>query len=265
MTSEKHCHLSVVFNLLGIRLFGTLWSGYEIWGRRYEDPAPILAVRAPYIARLEETFSERQRTENELREVIGADKIQRLNNQISNLKDEQAQIYTKLHDYPEPNPSDIEDHARWERFETTEQYLLRAFRNGELTVVCHLGVNVTPHLWNELPEGFGYDWDLSLVLMPERETCKRVNSGYINREEFESWLYTVVPINVDAGQEMPDETKAQLWLREQLKSWNGSIKRDHYKELAMEKFPNLSGHGFKRIWDAEKTEKMTRPGPKIIQ
>ena len=204
-------------------MYGPEWTGYEIWGRRVENPEPILEARAPLEQRLEEVFSEKNAKEKELREPLSREEMQRVNNDLVNIREEQHKIYARLSEIGNPSQSQIEDHGRWERFDRAEQLLLRAFRVGDLTVQCFLGLTVKSELWSEIPEGFGFDWELSIIFLPERESSKRVNSGRLDREEFESWLYKLTPENSYEGAELSDEHKAQLWLREAARQLSGYL------------------------------------------
>ncbi len=260
--SVTHYSLSTVFNLLGAHLYGAEWDGYEIWGRKSVDYEPVLKARQPLEERLEETFTLILAAKSELRQALSKEDIQTINNNIANLKDEQGRIYSELHEVGEVENYSVTDRDRWERFENTESYLLRAFRNGALTVECFLGMNVKRNLWEELPKGFGYDWELSLIFMPESESAKRVCAGKIRSEEFETWLYGIVPERADVSASLPVEQQAQLWLREQVKAWDGQEKRDSFKARAKDEFTDLGERAFKRIWDQEATKEMTAPGPR---
>jgi len=33
--------LADAFHALGVRLYGSQWSGYEVQGRKYDDPRPV--------------------------------------------------------------------------------------------------------------------------------------------------------------------------------------------------------------------------------
>ncbi len=212
--------------------------------------------------RLEDSFVTLRVKQSELRDALSKTDIQRVNNDIANLKDEQSKLHSDLYEIGEIEKYDITDRDRWERFEATEGLLLRAFRNGDLTVQCFLGMNVNRNLWTELPKGFGYDWELSLILLPERESSKRVSAAHLATKEFESWLYSITPEYSDVATTLPVEQQAQMWLREEMKTWNGLEKRDSFMERAVQEFPDLGKRAYKRIWDAEATKEMKAPGPK---
>lgn len=259
-----HISLASTFNHLGVHLFGSQWDGYEILGRKSFDYKPIIEVRKPLEERLEDSFITLREQQSELRNTLSKEDIQRVNNDISNLKDEQSKLHADLYEIGEIEKYDIIDRDRWERFETTEGLLLRAFRNSDLTVQCFLAMNVNQNLWTEMPKGFGYDWELSLVMLPEPESSKRVSAAHVDTKEFESWLYSITPEHSDAATTLPIEQQAQMWLREEIKIWDGLEKRDSFMERAVQKFPDLAGRAFKRIWDSEATKKMKAPGPKIV-
>jgi len=254
--------LSSAFDLLGQYLFGPKWDGYEVWGRKFVDPSDTLEARAPLEERLEETFVELRVKNDELRGALTREEIQTINNDISNLKIEQADIYSQLHEIGEVGKHDVEDRGRWDRFEATEAYLLRAFRNGELTVQCFKGSLVKPSLWQEMPDGFGFDWELSLIFLPRNESAKRVNNGRIDAQEFEIWLRDIIPFEPHDGAKLTEEQKATLWFKEEVMCWDGKTTKSQFREIIMSKF-HISRRCFDdRIWGNYAADEMKKPGVK---
>lgn len=260
LISNHHFHLSNAFSTLGVRLYGSEWSGYEVWGRKTKNPTSVIDARAPLEQRLEATFVERNAKDRELKKVLSRGDIQRLNNDLRNIRSEQNEIYASLNNLGEFSDSEISDHAQWERFDKTEQLLLRAFRAGELTVQCYLGVLVNSRLWSEMPEGFGYDWQLSLMFMPESETSRRVSSGLISTAEFEAWLELQVPINATDEITISPFIQCRHWLRQLVKSGEKPGTRDQLMRQAQEMFPGLSKRAFKQAWAAEASESWKKSG-----
>ena len=227
------------FNFLGMRLYGPQWSGYEVWRHRVEDPAPILEERAPLKEEVEKIATQLSAKCREQKEVVGRKEISRVNNEIDNLRRKQSETYYQLRKTGDGNKSEIEDHGRWERFEYAEGILLKALCNEDLAVICTFGSVVKPSLWAEFPEGFGYDLEHSLIFWPSNESSKMMSRGRIKQMQFEDWLETVIPVVPHEGATLSDEQRASIWLKDQVKSWDGRTTRDQFKEIALTEYPNL--------------------------
>lgn len=250
------------FCQLGRHLFSRTWDGYEIWGRKSADPADKLEARAPLEERLEETFLELKSKKEELRNALTLEEIQSVNNDIANLKTEQGQIFAQLHEIGEVRRFEVEDRGRWDRFDSTESYLLRALRNGDLVVQCFMGQLVKAELWQELPVGFGFDWELSLIFLPSNESAKRVNSGRIDAEAFELWLRNIIPFESHDGANMTEEQKAVLWFKDEIAQWDGKTTKAQFREMALSQF-GISRRCFDdRIWGNYASDGMKKPGAK---
>ncbi len=250
------------FNFLGIRLYGPEWTGYEVWRDREEDPAPILEARIPLTNEVELVTTQISEKHREQKEVEGRKEIHRVNNEIDNLKRKQSDLFHQLNDIGDVHSSVVKDHESWKRFERAEGIFLKALCNGDLTAICTFGMLVKENLWAEFPEGFGYSLEHSLIFLPSFESSKLMNSGYIKKKQFEDWLETVIPVVPHEGAKLSDEQRALVWFKALVPLWDGRMKRDQFKEMALAEYPGLSGHGFKRIWDKEATPNMKRPGAK---
>ncbi len=96
LKTARSYNLSDAFNAMGTRLYGPEWDSYEIWGRRVENLKPILKARAPLKHQLEQTFLEKNAREIELREPLGSEGIQRVNNDLANIREKQNKLYAQL-------------------------------------------------------------------------------------------------------------------------------------------------------------------------
>jgi len=263
VTSLKNDYtLFHAFNTLGVHLYGPGWSGYEIRRERVEDPTPILEARAPLEEQLEQAASLLSAKYNEQKEVSLKKDIHRVNDEIEKARQLIGDLHFKLNEIGEVQNHEVDDFGRWERFEQTEGALLKALGNDELRVVCVSGSVVKPSFWYEMPEGFTYNFEHSLIYWPSRHSSKKVDSGYVREDEFEEWLETIIPIVPHDGANISIEKRAQSWLKEYVKFWDGITKRDQIKDLAMSEYPDLGGRAFKRIWDAEASVAMKSPGPR---
>lgn len=250
------------FNFLGMRLYGAEWTGYEVRREREDDPAPTLQTRAPLEAKAEQLASLYSDKLQEQKKVEGREEIRRVNNDIDNLRRAMSDNYHQLHQIEDVHDFKIKDYETWVRFEKAEGKFLKALCNDEIRVVCLFGQVVKPDLWAEMPEGFGYDLEHSLIFWPSSESSKQMASGRIRKLEFETWLETVIPIVPHDDATITTEQKAHIRLKELVQAWDGRTKRDQFKEIIQGEFPDLGARAFKRIWDAESSPEMKRPGAK---
>lgn len=253
--------LADAFHALGVHLYDSEWTGYEIWGEKAEDPKRTLKARAPFEAKLDEKTKLLLAKHSEQKEVVGKDKIFQINTEIRELKDQLAELSYRLHEIGEVRSGEIDDHKRWERFSFTEGLLLRTFQDGKLTVKGISGLVVKPSLWAEFPEGFGYDWELSLIFWPPKECAKRMDSGRINKLEFEDWLSLQVPLAGSHKEELSPFVKCRLWIQELKKA--SKVKpgrRDDIMRQAIAKFPGLTERAFKHAWSVDAYESWKKSG-----
>jgi len=248
------------FNFLGLRLYGPEWAGYEVLRDREVDPAPILKARAPLEEKAEQLAFQLSTKYKEQKEVEGRDEIRRVNNEIDNIRREMSDNYHQLHAVGDVQSYQVTNYEAWVRFEKAEGKLLKALCNDELRVVCLFGFVVKPKLWAEMPEGFGYDLEHSLIFWPSSESSKQMASGIIRKLEFEEWLETVIPVVPHDDAQITTEQRAQIKLTELVKAWDGRMKRDQFKDMLKDEYPDLGERAFKRIWDAEATREMKSPG-----
>ncbi len=252
--------LSDAFHALGVRLYGPQWTGYEVLRHRVEDPTPTLEARASLDTQLEKIATQLSDKSQEQTEVIGKSEISRVNSELKNLKTNQSELFHQLNMIGDVHNSVIEDNGRWQRFEYVEGILLQALCNGELNVYGPSTFTVKPQLWAEMPEGFGYDLELSLIYWPSSECARIIDTGRIKQNQFEGWLQTVIPKVPHDGAIISTEQRTRIWFREQAKHWDGKTTRDQFKEMAMAEYPDLGERAFKRIWDAEAYDSMKKPG-----
>ena len=250
------------FNILGMRLYGPEWTGYEVWRERVEDPSPVIQALAPLQDEADQLATQISAKYNEQKEVEGRSEIQRVNFEIDNLRKRQSEVYLQIHQLDDLGSSQVKDYERWVRFENTEGKILKALCNEEFSVVCLFGMVVKSEFWTEMPEGFSYDFERSLIFWPSNSSSRQMSSGIIRKKQFEEWLETVIPIVPHEGANISIEQRAQSWLKEYVKFWDGKTKRDQIKDLAMSEYPDLAGRAFKRIWDAEASVAMKSPGPR---
>ena len=248
------------FQTLGVWLYGPQWTGHEISGRKEEDPAPILEKRKPLEVKVDELSKQIVAKKKEKQNVLGRSEINRVNDDLSMLSEERSDLCHKLNNIGEVHHSRITDHEQWKRFDYTVGVLLRAFANGDLTVYSPLGLQVPDRLWSDFPDGFDYNLECSLIFWPSSECARKMTSARIRQELFDDWLETIPPVVPHELNKLTPEQRAYIWFRDQIPDWDGRTTRDQFKEIMMNDFPGLSGHGFKRIWDALATDDMKRPG-----
>jgi hypothetical protein len=255
-------HLVDAFHWTGLRLYGAEWTGNEYQGRKAEDRAEIAEQRKEIQLRLDDVSMQLHAKRQEQREVGKRSEIQSVNFEISELENEQGVIFKELNEVGDVRDSDIRDRQSWERFEVTEGKILRTLGNGDLKVYGASTFIVKPALWLDQPVDFGWNFELSLIFWPERECRKRVDSGRISKGAFDLWLDTLMPEVAQEIEKLSPEKRAYIWFKDEVKKYDGSIKRDHYLEMALEEFPGLPIRGFNRIWETLASDEMTKPGPK---
>jgi hypothetical protein len=256
--------LADAFQALGKRLYGPQWTGQEIWGRKSEDPTAVLEARVPFEMQLDEINDLMITKQRERKAAIKKDEIHRINMDLQAMKNEQGEIFYKLHEIGEVRNFEVDDHQRWERFSQTEGILLQAFRNEDLGVFGLSSLFVNSRLWTDWPNDFGCDWELSLVFWPASESAKRVDAARIDEDQFDKWLDTVIPINSSEVENLTPEQLAFIWFRGEVANYDGRTKRSHFQEMALAEFPGLSINGFGRIWADLATPAMKRPGPRSL-
>jgi|GEM_PF-3880073 len=252
--------LADAFQALGVRLFGSEWSGYEVLGERHDDPSEQIAARAPLEAEMERLNEQRQAKQKEQKEAFGKDAIFRANCDLKEIDNRRGEIVRKLSEIGDVRDSEIKDHERWLRFETASGTLIKAFGEGKISIYCPFGQVVPDWFWREFPEGFHYDILHSLVFWPDRHSSMRMGTARIREREFDDWLHTVLPLVDHELEKLTDEQRAEIWFREEVKNWDGKTTRDQYRNIALDKFPELTVRGFKRIWDKLATKQMKKPG-----
>lgn len=239
--------LSEAFHALGCHLFQEQWSGYEIEGRREENPEPVLRAREPLENKAEELCRQINQKKRELKTAVGRKAIQQINAEITHLENQRGQVYAELNSVGEVHKSVIEDHGRWERFEQVEGILLQAFMQEELKVFCLRGMIVQKDLWAELPDDFGYDFDRSLIYWPARNCARRMDVGFIKQEEFEAWLENQIPLGDCSEIEVSDFVLCKKYLKEQIIKGKNKTKAEYYEEACVE-IPGLSLRAFNQAW-----------------
>lgn len=86
------------FKFLGVRLYGSEWTGNEVERERAGDPRPVLEARAPLAEEVERVCTQLSEKYREQKEVEGRADVQRVNNEIYNLKRRQNDLYHQLHE-----------------------------------------------------------------------------------------------------------------------------------------------------------------------
>ena len=250
--------LSDAFNALGRQLFVTDWTRQEIEARKVQDPGLIRQSRAPFESEMAEVNRLLQAKDAERRQAVSKDDLARINSDFMTLERRQQELFSCLNELGWVRPSEEEDRARWQRFEKTEAELMRAFREGELYVFGANTFRVDPRLWTEMPEGFGWNWSLSLIFWPSDKCARPVDAAKINCAEFEDWLARQLPLVEGASvDQLPAEQRFTLHFRKLVKSGPKPAPRDKMKRDAMNEFPGLSGRAFQRVWDKEAPDSWT--------
>lgn len=258
---QRDYSLSDSFTALGQRLFAQQWSGQEIEASKVQDPAVIRQRRAPFEAEMVELNLLRQAKDAERREAVSKDALGSINSDLIEIERRQQELFTCLNEVGMVRKFEDEDHARWERFERTEAELLRAFREGELYVFGANSSRIEPRLWIEMPDGFGWNWSLSLIFWPKDKSARPVDAAKINCVEFEDWLAGQLPVvegaNVD---QLTPQQRYTLHFRKLAKAGPKPASRDKMKRDAIREFPGLSGRAFQRVWDKEAPDSWTKSG-----
>ncbi len=258
---QRDYSLSDSFTALGQRLFDQQWSGQEIEASKVQDPEVIRQRRAPFEAEMVELNLLRQAKDAERREAVSKDALGSINSDLIEIERRQQELFTCLNEVGMVRKFEVEDHARWERFERTESELLRAFREGELFVFGANSSRVEPRLWIEVPNGFGWNWALSLIFWPPDKSARPVDAGKIICAEFEDWLARQLPVvegaNVD---QLPAKQRFTLHFRKLVKAGPKPASRDKMKRAAMQEFEGLSERAFLRVWNAEAPDSWKKSG-----
>ncbi|MFC1672651.1 hypothetical protein ACFL12_00725 [Pseudomonadota bacterium] len=236
------------FNFLGIHLYGPVWTGYEVRREREEDPTPTLDARAPLEEKAEHLASQLSDKYNEQKIVEGRKEIRRVNNEIDNIRREMNENYQQLNNEGDVQSYQVTDYEAWVRFEKAEGKLLKALCNDELRVVCLSGLVVKADLWAEMPKGFGYDLEHSLVFLPSRESSKQMDSGIIRKQQFEDWLANVIPENDEALAEVSPLVHCRSYLKGEVATGVKQMSRDEYMDDARKKIDGLSERQFRQAW-----------------
>ena len=166
----------------------------------------------------------------------------------------------ELHELPHIDSSAPKDHANWVRFEYTEGLLLRALGNGEIAVICTDGMVVPKEYWLEHPDGFGWDWEISVVRWPIGSLARRVFAARILEAKFDDWMVQQEPKIVQAEIPMSPKLQARLRLRAMVQAGPKPKARDLIMAELQDKIPGLSVRAFKSAWDAETTDSWSRSG-----
>lgn len=240
--------LADAFQTLGLRLYGPDWSGYEVLGHKVSDPGAILAARVPLEEQLDQINIRIQIAQRGKKEARRKAEIVEINGELKKLRNDMGEISFQLSEVGEVRKSEIEDHAQWARFEQTEGILLDALRSDNLTIMTLSGQNVPPFLWAELPEGFGYDIERSLIFWPSAHSSKKMDGGRIAQLQFETWLLDVIPLHAAAVEAMTPWALCRAYLQEEVRGGEKRMTRDEYMSEACSKFDGLSVRKFLQVW-----------------
>ena len=257
--------------MLGVHLYASEWTGYEIYGEVYEDLNPIVEKKKDLCSKLEILYGEINEFEKLKMEIGTIAEKQQNNEEIRRLRKSTSAIHAEINSFKVSSDSQIADHGVWERYKKTFAVLLNGLSIGVINVKSRSGCVMRKENWSDLPKDFGFDLENSIVFWPERQRNGRMSSALINNEEFDKWLKTIEPIVKSADYTSPIEWLLEDWFKNEVKKYDGSLKKDTYLHMIGEKYKELCGDSLKkpmskregiRLWDNNATMQIKSPGPK---
>lgn len=251
--------LSDAVELIGRRLYGETWTGWEYQSQPRKSPEEIASERKPLEEELATAEAEIQKIEAAIQKSIDAAENRRLAKHREKLETRVRQLLTKLSlDHP-LNALVRDAYETRVRWQTATETLLAALRGFKLRVHDGRGRELNQFAWSN-PK-FRYYLDLSLVVVPRTAREPRWQAARIDRDPFENWLATLTPL-VEVPRELSPQERLTEFLRQQIAvATEGSHKRKGaLRKEALKQTPGATGRMFDRVWSTVVPPKWHKSG-----
>jgi hypothetical protein len=215
---------------------------------RLDAPEVIGQGRAPFEHRIAAVNAR----DDEIRAAIGRETKEKLvaalRLESEALFAERAQLQATLHRMPIPRDDYRRSYGAYERAEKTKAVLAEALESEAIRAQAGTGMMIEWPTWSRTP-GFRWYLPLSLVVMPRSVSGLRRATILIRKQEFDTWVQSVLPLAPNRLEQLDPEARCRAWLIELARAHPLARpeKKLALRDEAMRQF-GISARVFDHLW-----------------
>ena len=262
---HEHYDLWTAFRLLGGRLYGSEWQdGNEIHEPETsrEEIDDLDHCYDALESQIQEAAAKIESLKAQKSSTVKADEIEAFQKQIEQAWSEQAELLQAKNRLPDRGASRENELARWTRRSTTEKQLLDGILSGKLSYHFPSLTHIDNRPWEGGHNGCRYDILLSVVWFPRKlKGEERRFAVRLDKDRFDDWIETLIPINPDAFANLSPQQKARAIIERDDKTHVAKpMRRDDYIEMLMMECEGLSKEAAKTAWRAYAPDRWKHKG-----
>lgn len=262
---------SEAFELIGKRLFGDEWLGWEIRQMRLESPAELEARRRPFDEAIHRAQSEIEKIREQIGKTVAVVVMAELEKQLEDASNRRMQKIQERLSITELTDGYVANYRTYERRMTVEEHLFVALKRG--VIKAHNGQNspIDNVLWQG-HRNFRAYIEMSIVRLPRSHYSPRLQPARIEIEHFNSWLVTLEPVTESAKKAarppervLTELEQFQAFLSDRIASNGPPPRKPNLWLEAHGKFPGLSERQFNFEWKTSAPASWKARGRRALQ